>query len=94
MAKKISIIEGGPNKDAAALRGGGPVGSKWKMLNPLAAAMPDPVNEFAFRPPTLGEEESSTTPKHNYVERFDRPVFTSKNSQGEVRRWCILSRYK
>ena len=84
VAKKLPIVEGGPTKDAAAL-GGFPVGSKWNMLVPLLAAVPDPVNEFAFRPPTLGEGESPTTPKHNYAKRFDRPVFTGKNSKGEVR---------
>ena len=53
------------------------------MLVPLAVTLPDPVNEFTFRHPTLGKEDSPTTPKHNYAERFDRPVFTGKNSKGE-----------
>ena len=84
VAQKMPIVEGGPDKDAAAL-GGFPVGSKWKMLDPLPAPVSDPVNEFAFRPPTLDEGESPTTPKHNYEETFDRPIFTGKNMKGEMR---------
>ena len=81
VAKKLPIVEGGPSKDTAAL-GGFPVGLKWKILVPLVSHVLDPVNEFAFCPPTLDEGECPTTPKHNYAERFDRPVFTGKNSKG------------
>ena len=84
VAKRLPIVEGGPDKNAAAL-GGFPVGSKWKMLVPLSDLVPEPVNEFAFRPPTLGEGESPTTPKQNFQERFDRPVFQGKDSKGNVR---------
>ena len=81
--KEIALVEEGPSKDAAAL-GGVPVGSKWKMLDPLVHPVLDPVNEFVFRPPTLDEGGCPITPKHNYAERFDRPVFTDKNSKGGI----------
>ena len=52
------------------------------MLVPLVSPVLNPVNTFAFRPSILDEGECPTTPKHNYAERFDRPVFTGKNSKG------------
>ena len=47
-------------------------------------AVLDPVNKFDFRLSTLGKGEFPTTPIHNKEERFDHPVFTKKNSKGEI----------
>ena len=82
VAKRMPITNE-PDKNMEAL-GGFPVGSKWKVLEPILDVVEDPVNKFAFRPPTLGEDEAPNTTKHNYSKKFDRPVFTGRNIKGEV----------
>ena len=82
VAKRMPITNE-PDKNMEAL-GGFPVGSKWKVLEPISDVVEDPVNKFAFRPPTRGEDEEPTTTKHNYSEEFDCPVFTGRNAEGEV----------
>ena len=82
--KRMPIVDGGPDKNAEAL-GGFPVGSKWKMLEPNEDVVEVPFNEFEFRPPTLQPNETPTTVKRNYDEKFDRPVFAGRNKKGEVR---------
>ena len=46
--------------------------------------MEEPVNEFDFRAPTIEEHEDTTTPKHNFNETFDRPMFKGNSSEGGV----------
>ena len=69
------------NVDAGAL-GGFPVTASWKFLEPNADVVENPINDFDFRAPTLAEHENPTTPKHNYDEVFDRPVFTGRDREG------------
>ena len=67
--------------------GGFPPTERWNILEHTDEVVLDPVNEFAFRAPTLEEADNPTTPKHNYNETFDCPVFTGnsrvKNEDGE-----------
>ena len=67
--------------------GGLPPTARCNILEHTDEVVLDPVNEFAFRAPTLEEADNPTTPKHNYNETFDRPVFTGKirvkNEDGE-----------
>ena len=43
--------------------------------------MEEPVNEFDFRASTIEEHEDPTTPKHNFNETFDRPMFKGMSSE-------------
>ena len=47
--------------------------------------MEEPVNDFDFRAPTIEKHEDPTTPKHNFNETFDRPMFKGGVSEGGVR---------
>ena len=47
--------------------------------------MEEPVNKFDFREPTNEENEDHTTPKHNFNETFDHPMFKERSSEGGVR---------
>ena len=42
------------------------------------------MNEFNFRAPTIEEHEDPTTPKQNFNEKFDRPMFKGRSSEGSV----------
>ena len=42
------------------------------------------MNEFDFRVPIIEEHEHPTTPKHNFNETFDRPMFKGNSSEGGV----------
>ena len=46
--------------------------------------MEEPVNELDFRDPTIEEHEDPTTPKHNFNETFDHPMFKGRSSEGVV----------
>ena len=43
------------------------------------------MNEFNLRAPTIEEHEDTTTPKQNFNETFDRPMFKGRISEGGVR---------
>ena len=43
------------------------------------------MNEFEFSAPTIEEHEDPNTPKHNFNETFDRPMFKGRSSEGGVR---------
>ena len=58
--------------------GGLPSTARWNILEHTDEVVLDPVNEFAFRAPTLKEADNPTTPKHNYNDKFDSPVFMGK----------------
>ena len=46
--------------------------------------MEEPVNKFDFRASTIEEHEDTTTPKHNFNETYDRPLFKGRSSEGGV----------
>ena len=64
---------------------GFPPTAKWKVLDPQEEVVEEPVNEFDFRAPTIEEHEDTTTPKHNFNETFDRPIFKGMSYEGGVR---------
>ena len=43
------------------------------------------MKEFYFRTPTIEERKDPTTPKHNFNETFDIPMFKGRSSEGGVR---------
>ena len=42
------------------------------------------MKEFYFRTPTIEERKDPTTPKHNFNETFDHPMFKGRSSEGGV----------
>ena len=49
--------------------------AKWKVLEPQEEVVEEHLNKFDFRAPTIEENDDPTTPKHNFNETFDRPMF-------------------
>ena len=64
---------------------GFPPTAKWKVLDPQEEVVEEPVNKFDFRATTIEEHEDPTTPKQNFNETFDRPMFKGRSSEGGVR---------
>ena len=58
---------------------------KWKVLKPQEELVEEPVNKLDFRDPTIEDHNDPTTPKHNFNETFDRPMFKGRSSEGGVR---------
>ena len=79
---KMAIYQG-PVVNISQLSGFTPT-QKWKVLDPQEEVVEEPVNEFNFRAPTIEEHEDPTTPKHNFNEAFDRPMFKGRSSEGGV----------
>ena len=73
----------GPVVNMSQLSGFPPT-AKWKVLDPQEEVVEEPVNEFDFRAPTIEEHEYPTTPKHNFNETFDCPMFKGRSSEGGV----------
>ena len=57
---------------------------KWKLLDKQEEVVEEHVNEFDFLAPTTEEHEDPTTPKHDFNETFDRPMFKGRSSEGGV----------
>ena len=64
--------------------GGFPPTTKWKVLEPQGEVVEEPVNKFELRVPTIEEHEDPTTPKQNFNETFDCPMFKGRSSEGAV----------
>ena len=58
--------------------------AKWKVLDPQEGAVEEHVKKIDFRAPTIEEHKNPTTPKHNFNETFDRPMFKGRSSEGGV----------
>ena len=59
--------------------------AKWKLMDLQEEAVEEPVNKFDFCAPTNEEHDDPTTPKHNFNETFDRPMFKGRSFGGGVR---------
>ena len=57
---------------------------KSKVMDPQEEVVEEPVNKFDFRSSTIEEHKDPTTPKHNFNETFDRPMFKGRSSEGGV----------
>ena len=79
---KMEIFQG-PVINMSQLSGFPPT-VKWKLLDPQEEVLEEHVNQFHFRSPTIEEHEYHTTPKQNFNETFDRPMFKWRISEGGV----------
>ena len=79
---KMAICQG-PVVNMSQLSGFTPT-DKWKVLDPKEELVEEPVNELYLRAPTIEEHEYPTTPKNNFNETCDLPMFKGRSSEGGV----------